>query len=188
MQFFSLNFFFFGSQSLCEVMSMCLGPWIPFVCVFFVCLFRLTGIELNFAIFRFWLSSIWRRMCTKRTWTLVTWLECYRNGTVPNMVNWIARSNFSSKENWPKILLGRRKMAPFRQLVEQAYKTVLHSYGLDSNPSSDDNEESDLEFTDVSGRGSLFPIFCFVSFSTPSLSLSQWKCRTAVAIKWSVIC
>lgn len=45
---------------------------------------------------------------------------------------------------------GRRKMAPFRQLVEQAYKTVLHSYGLDSNPSSDENEESDLEFMDVS--------------------------------------
>ncbi|XP_037034382.1 nuclear valosin-containing protein-like [Bradysia coprophila] len=43
---------------------------------------------------------------------------------------------------------GRRKMAPFRQLVEQAYKTVLHSYGLDSNPSSDENEESDLEFMD----------------------------------------
>lgn len=51
---------------------------------------------------------------------------------------------------------GRRKMAPFRQLVEQAYKTVLHSYGLDSNPSSDDNEESDLELMDVS-----FFYFCF---------------------------
>ncbi|KAJ6634654.1 Nuclear valosin-containing protein-like [Pseudolycoriella hygida] len=46
---------------------------------------------------------------------------------------------------------GRRKMAPFRQLVEQAYKTVLHSYGLDSNPSSDDNEESDLEFMEDRG-------------------------------------
>lgn len=68
---------------------------------------------------------------------------------------------------------GRRKMAPFRQLVEQgigiyfydfrhynfmiffpiifsAYKTVLHSYGLDSNPSSDDNDESDIELMDVS--------------------------------------
>lgn len=41
----------------------------------------------------------------------------------------------------------RRKTVPFRMLVEQAYKTVLHSYGLDSNPSSDNDEEgnSDLE-------------------------------------------
>lgn len=41
----------------------------------------------------------------------------------------------------------RRKSAPFRQLVEQAYRTVLHSYGLDSNPSSDADEDpgSDLE-------------------------------------------
>lgn len=41
----------------------------------------------------------------------------------------------------------RRKSAPFRQLVEQAYRTVLHSYGLDSNPSSDAEEDpgSDLE-------------------------------------------
>lgn len=71
----------------------------------------------------------------------------------------------------------RRKAAPFRQLVEQglfallllffflskvetiicfyfrvAYKTVLHSYGLDSNPSSDENDEisSDLEMMEVS--------------------------------------
>lgn len=64
----------------------------------------------------------------------------------------------------------RRKSIPFRQLVEQgqnfffdmslfgvliivfftAYKTVLHSYGLDSNPSSDNEEEasSDLELMD----------------------------------------
>lgn len=69
---------------------------------------------------------------------------------------------------------GRRKMAPFRQLVEQAYKTVLHSYGLDSNPSSDENEESDLEFMDVS--------VCWVDFvnvlSSANISLvcSFWDC------------
>lgn len=43
----------------------------------------------------------------------------------------------------------RRKVGPFRMLVEQAYRTVLHSYGLDSNPSSDENENegdgSDVE-------------------------------------------
>ncbi|XP_058828935.1 nuclear valosin-containing protein-like [Topomyia yanbarensis] len=41
----------------------------------------------------------------------------------------------------------RRKAVPFRMLVEQAYKTVLHSYGLDSNPSSENEEDgnSDLE-------------------------------------------
>lgn len=63
----------------------------------------------------------------------------------------------------------RRKAVPFRIMVEQgkcvavpycsnpynlititAYKTVLHSYGLDSNPSSDDEANSDLEVMDVS--------------------------------------
>lgn len=39
----------------------------------------------------------------------------------------------------------RRKTVPFRLLVEQAYKTVLHSYGLDSNPSSDDEDDDDLQ-------------------------------------------
>lgn len=58
---------------------------------------------------------------------------------------------------------GRRKIAPFRQLVEQAYKTVLHSYGLDSNPSSDENEESDLEFMDVSFIIYLVSFQCFVT-------------------------
>ena len=43
----------------------------------------------------------------------------------------------------------RLKAQPFRLLVDQAYKTVLHSYGLDSNPSSDDGG-SDLELMDVS--------------------------------------
>ncbi|XP_055700573.1 nuclear valosin-containing protein-like [Phlebotomus papatasi] len=44
----------------------------------------------------------------------------------------------------------KRKAGPFRLLVEQAYKTVLHSYGLDSNPSSDEDGDvnSDLEFMD----------------------------------------
>lgn len=47
----------------------------------------------------------------------------------------------------------RRKTVPFRMLVEQAYKTVLHSYGLDSNPSSDNEEEgnSDLEVMEEGG-------------------------------------
>jgi ribosome biogenesis ATPase len=64
----------------------------------------------------------------------------------------------------------RRKLVPFRILVEQgtqkniiilcfsmynlyfvsAYKTVLHSYGLDSNPGSDAEAGSDLEVMDVS--------------------------------------
>ncbi|KAL1397955.1 hypothetical protein pipiens_009347 [Culex pipiens pipiens] len=50
----------------------------------------------------------------------------------------------------------RRKTVPFRMLVEQAYKTVLHSYGLDSNPSSDNEEEgnSDLEVMEEGGGGS----------------------------------
>lgn len=43
---------------------------------------------------------------------------------------------------WPEY--SRRKTVPFRQLVEQAYKTVLHSYGLDSNPSSEE-DGSDVE-------------------------------------------
>lgn len=49
----------------------------------------------------------------------------------------------------------RRKTVPFRMLVEQAYKTVLHSYGLDSNPSSDNEEEgnSDLEVMEEGGSG-----------------------------------
>lgn len=49
----------------------------------------------------------------------------------------------------------RRKTVPFRMLVEQAYKTVLHSYGLDSNPSSDNEEEgnSDLEVMEEGGGG-----------------------------------
>lgn len=50
----------------------------------------------------------------------------------------------------------RRKTVPFRMLVEQAYKTVLHSYGLDSNPSSDNEEEgnSDLEVMEEGGASS----------------------------------
>ncbi|XP_058121492.1 nuclear valosin-containing protein-like isoform X2 [Anopheles coustani] len=44
----------------------------------------------------------------------------------------------------------RRKAGVFRTLVEQAYRTVLHSYGLDSNPSSDNDDEalSDVEVMD----------------------------------------
>lgn len=72
---------------------------------------------------------------------------------------------------WPEY--GRRKAVPFRQLVEQgmrvftsghvdfcnvisncftAYKTVLHSYGLDSNPSSDNDDDDDLEVMDPHER------------------------------------
>lgn len=50
----------------------------------------------------------------------------------------------------------RRKAVPFRLLVEQAYKTVLHSYGLDSNPSSENEDDgnSDLEvMEDGAGAG-----------------------------------
>ncbi|XP_055686095.1 nuclear valosin-containing protein-like [Lutzomyia longipalpis] len=44
----------------------------------------------------------------------------------------------------------KRKAGAFRIQVEQAYKTVLHSYGLDSNPSSDEEGDvnSDLELMD----------------------------------------
>lgn len=47
----------------------------------------------------------------------------------------------------------RRKAVPFRMLVEQAYKMVLHSYGLDSNPSSENEDEanSDLEVMEDGG-------------------------------------
>ncbi|XP_058054260.1 nuclear valosin-containing protein-like [Anopheles bellator] len=49
----------------------------------------------------------------------------------------------------------RRKAVPFRLLVEHAYRTVLHSYGLDSNPSSENDEEalSDVEVMDETGAG-----------------------------------
>lgn len=39
---------------------------------------------------------------------------------------------------------------PFICIEYAAYKTVLHSYGLDSNPSSEDDGNSDLELMDVS--------------------------------------
>uniref|UniRef100_A0A182J895 AAA+ ATPase domain-containing protein n=1 Tax=Anopheles atroparvus TaxID=41427 RepID=A0A182J895_ANOAO len=44
----------------------------------------------------------------------------------------------------------RRKAGVFRAMVEQAYRTVLHSYGLDSNPSTDNEDEalSDVEVMD----------------------------------------
>lgn len=34
--------------------------------------------------------------------------------------------------------------------IDLAYKTVLHSYGLDSNPSTEEEENSDLEMMEVS--------------------------------------
>lgn len=46
----------------------------------------------------------------------------------------------------------RRKTVPFRLLVEQAYKTVLHSYGLDSNPSSDEDDDDLQEIADGANR------------------------------------
>ncbi|XP_052897810.1 nuclear valosin-containing protein-like isoform X2 [Anopheles moucheti] len=44
----------------------------------------------------------------------------------------------------------RRKSNPFRLLVEEAYRTVLHSYGLDSNATSEaeDDAGSDVELMD----------------------------------------
>ncbi|XP_053663992.1 nuclear valosin-containing protein-like [Anopheles marshallii] len=44
----------------------------------------------------------------------------------------------------------RRKTNPFRLLVEEAYRTVLHSYGLDSNATSEAEDEagSDVELMD----------------------------------------
>uniref|UniRef100_A0A182T6B6 AAA+ ATPase domain-containing protein n=1 Tax=Anopheles maculatus TaxID=74869 RepID=A0A182T6B6_9DIPT len=44
----------------------------------------------------------------------------------------------------------RRKAHPFRLLVEEAYRTVLHSYGLDSNASTEDEAASDVEVMDAS--------------------------------------
>uniref|UniRef100_A0A034WB43 Nuclear valosin-containing protein-like protein n=1 Tax=Bactrocera dorsalis TaxID=27457 RepID=A0A034WB43_BACDO len=50
----------------------------------------------------------------------------------------------------------RRKQAPFRALVEQAYRIVSHSYGLESQPSSgDDSDGSDLEVMDDSVSSNL---------------------------------
>ncbi|XP_035910112.1 nuclear valosin-containing protein-like isoform X2 [Anopheles stephensi] len=46
----------------------------------------------------------------------------------------------------------RRKANPFRLLVEEAYRTVLHSYGLDSNASSEDEAASDVEVMDESAQ------------------------------------
>lgn len=47
-----------------------------------------------------------------------------------------------------------------------AYKTVLHSYGLDSNPSTDEEENSDLELMEVScrvvNRNDFSLVFCAV--------------------------
>ncbi|KFB50548.1 hypothetical protein ZHAS_00018704 [Anopheles sinensis] len=43
----------------------------------------------------------------------------------------------------------RRKAGVFRTLVEQAYRTVLHSYGLDSNPSSDNDDDEALSDVEV---------------------------------------
>ncbi|XP_050073662.1 nuclear valosin-containing protein-like [Anopheles maculipalpis] len=48
----------------------------------------------------------------------------------------------------------RRKANPFRLLVEEAYRTVLHSYGLDSNASSEDEAASDVEVMDESAQRS----------------------------------
>lgn len=43
----------------------------------------------------------------------------------------------------------RRKMVPFRIMVEQAYKHILNSYGIDSNPGSEGEDVgSDLEVMD----------------------------------------
>ncbi|XP_053955722.1 nuclear valosin-containing protein-like isoform X1 [Anastrepha ludens] len=50
----------------------------------------------------------------------------------------------------------RRKQAPFRALVEQAYRVVSHSYGLESQPSSgEDSDGSDLEVMDDSVSSNL---------------------------------
>ncbi|XP_036336819.1 nuclear valosin-containing protein-like isoform X2 [Rhagoletis pomonella] len=50
----------------------------------------------------------------------------------------------------------RRKQAPFRALVEQAYRVVSQSYGLESQPSSaDESDGSDLEVMDDSVSGNL---------------------------------
>lgn len=54
-----------------------------------------------------------------------------------------------------------------------AYKTVLHSYGLDSNPTSEDEENSDIELMDVSCQPLVRLVFKWklINVST-SLSLS----------------
>lgn len=50
----------------------------------------------------------------------------------------------------------RRKIAPFRALVEQAYKIVSQSYGMDSQPSTgEDTDGSDLEVMDDSTSNNL---------------------------------
>ncbi|XP_023302849.2 nuclear valosin-containing protein-like isoform X1 [Lucilia cuprina] len=50
----------------------------------------------------------------------------------------------------------RRKVAPFRALVEQAYHVVSQSYGLnDPTPSGDDSDASDLEVMDDSSSNNI---------------------------------
>ncbi|XP_073836026.1 nuclear valosin-containing protein-like smid [Musca autumnalis] len=55
------------------------------------------------------------------------------------------------QERYPEY--ARRKMGPFRALVEQAYHVVSQSYGLDDQVSSgDDSDASDLEVMDDSSN------------------------------------
>ncbi|XP_061395606.1 nuclear valosin-containing protein-like [Musca vetustissima] len=55
------------------------------------------------------------------------------------------------QERYPEY--ARRKMAPFRALVEQAYHVVSQSYGLDDQVSSgDESDASDLEVMDDSSN------------------------------------
>lgn len=60
----------------------------------------------------------------------------------------ISRTRFVAKN----IYLLNQMKCKICLLLSKAYKTVLHSYGLDSNPSSDENDEvsSDLEMMEVS--------------------------------------
>lgn len=85
-------------------------------------------------------------MCIRRTWTWATWPENCRYSTgstiaakPPHSGSW---SN-KVKSIWDRCVVG----CSYLEVLLLAYKTVLHSYGLDSNPSSDDNDDvsSDLE-------------------------------------------
>uniref|UniRef100_W8BBH1 Putative cell division cycle ATPase n=1 Tax=Ceratitis capitata TaxID=7213 RepID=W8BBH1_CERCA len=68
----------------------------------------------------------------------------------------------------------RRKQAPFRALVEQAYRIVSHSYGLESQPSSgDDSDGSDLEVMDDSVSSNLMNNLMNNLYQKPKSNISK---------------
>ncbi|XP_067613435.1 nuclear valosin-containing protein-like isoform X2 [Eurosta solidaginis] len=74
----------------------------------------------------------------------------------------------------------RRKQAPFRALVEQAYRIVSHSYGLESQPSSgDESDGSDLEVMDDSASSNLMNNLMNSLYQKPKDNSNAPKSATA---------